>query len=159
MSNSVVVQARPTVGWSAPAFLTQASVLHERYSIFCGRIKKTTLPLIAKMYANSYIFDFDHALTDGYFPNVGIVFKTKLGKIAIVFPKFEDREVGDGTITDRALTIHMMGEVKDGEVQSILDIFLRHLPPAPHPAGNADLKWPHEHVTNVEPSGCTQSAS
>ncbi len=142
MSNAVVNTAPQGKDWSGPVFHREAAVLHKRYCTFFGEVKRSIVLLVAQLHSGNFMNESDASLQDGYRPLITLIFRFPRGKVALVFPKFDDRTVADGTTTDRSVTVNTTGYIMPEEVVSAVDMLLMYLPPSRPPP---NCEWPPEY--------------
>lgn len=72
---------------------------------------------------NGYLFDDEPVTSDGYKWFVGVYFKSKKGKIAVLFPYMRDSEKKDSTTLDRSISFYTDGKVEESQVNHLSSEF------------------------------------
>ena len=120
MSNRLI-QTTVGIGWSMSIDRPSVRRLHEQYAATCGHIDRGQLRLVFSR-VGRFKNVFHEPLGDKYLHFIGGAFSAGVGaSIAIAFPYFEDLDCKDGTMTDRLVSVHTMGDVSDEVIDERLD--------------------------------------
>jgi hypothetical protein len=140
MSNRLI-KTTPGPGWSLPVDRPTTRALHERFASAVGVVDVAAMKMAFSIVGRLRNLFFV-PMEDGYPPFIGGTFGVGVGaQIAIAFPSADDKEFEDGTMTDRAVSVHTMGAVADDVLDELIIRLTEALPkaePAPAP------EWPRQ---------------